>query len=39
MYAFEFGTACAYGVLQVVLIMIVLFVSRKAAGDQVGTAV
>ncbi|UFJ39381.1 iron ABC transporter permease [Brevibacillus humidisoli] len=39
MYAFEFGTACAYGVLQITLIIIVLFFSRKVAGDNAGTAV
>ncbi|MFM1654365.1 ABC transporter permease [Brevibacillus sp. B_LB10_24] len=39
MYAFEFGTACAYGVLQVILIIIVLFITRKFTGDQAGTAV
>jgi iron(III) transport system permease protein len=39
MYAFEFGTACAYGVLQVMLIIIVLFITRKFTGDQAGTAV
>ncbi|MCY9579654.1 ABC transporter permease [Paenibacillus alvei] len=33
MYSFEFGTACAYGVLQITLIIIVLFVSRKITGD------
>lgn len=32
MYAFEFGTACAYGVLQIVLIIAVLFLSRKVTG-------
>lgn len=39
MYSFEFGTACAYGVLQIVLIIIVLFISRKITGDKAGTAV
>lgn len=39
MYAFEFGTACAYGVLQITLIIIVLFISRKLTGDKAGTAV
>lgn len=34
MYSFEFGTACAYGVLQVILIIIVLFVSRKLTGNR-----
>lgn len=39
MYAFEFGTACAYGVLQILLIMAVLFLSRKLTGDKAGNAV
>ncbi|MCM3080411.1 ABC transporter permease [Brevibacillus invocatus] len=39
MYSFEFGTACAYGVLQIAVIIIVLFLSRKVAGDKVNTAV
>lgn len=39
MYNFEFGTACAYGVLQIVVIIIVLFISRKLSGDKAGTAV
>ncbi|MBD0384455.1 ABC transporter permease [Paenibacillus sedimenti] len=39
MYAFEFGTACAYGVLQIILIIIVLFLSKKMTGDKAGTAV
>jgi iron(III) transport system permease protein len=39
MYAFEFGTACAYGVLQITLIIIVLFISRKITGDKAGTAI
>jgi iron(III) transport system permease protein len=39
MYAFEFGTACAYGVLQIVLILIVLFISSKLNGDKAGTAI
>ncbi|MEC0269590.1 iron ABC transporter permease [Paenibacillus anseongense] len=38
MYSFEFGTACAYGVLQIVLIIIVLFISRKITGDKAGSA-
>jgi iron(III) transport system permease protein len=37
MYNFEFGTACAYGVLQIVVIIIVLFLSRKLTGDKAGT--
>jgi len=39
MYNFEFGTACAYGVLQIIVIIIVLFLSQKLAGDKAGTAV
>ncbi|MGG1442518.1 iron ABC transporter permease [Brevibacillus laterosporus] len=39
MYSFEFGTACAYGVLQIVLIIIVLFLSKKWTKDQAGSAV
>lgn len=39
MYAFEFGTACAYGVLQILLIMAVLFLTRKLTGDKAGNAV
>ncbi len=38
MYNFEFGTACAYGVLQILVIIIVLFLSRKLTGDKAGTA-
>ncbi len=34
MYAFEFGTACAYGVLQIVMIILVLYVSRKLTERQ-----
>ncbi|TFJ93176.1 ABC transporter permease [Lentibacillus salicampi] len=33
MYSFEFGTACAYGVLQTILIVIVLLVNEKIKGD------
>lgn len=39
MYNFEFGTACAYGVLQIIVIIIVLFLSQKLAGDNANTAV
>lgn len=39
MYSFEFGTACAYGVLQIILIIVVLFATRKIAGDSTNTAV
>jgi len=34
MYSFEFGTACAYGVLQIIVIIVVLFISRKLGGDK-----
>lgn len=39
MYSFEFGTACAYGVLQILLILVVLFLTRRFARDQAGSAV
>lgn len=39
MYSFEFGTACAYGVLQIVLIIIVLFISQRMTGESAGGAV
>lgn len=39
MYSFEFGTACAYGMLQIIVIIAVLFLSRKWAPDKVGTTV
>ncbi|WP_157452887.1 iron ABC transporter permease, partial [Brevibacillus sp. SKDU10] len=39
MYSFEFGTACAYGVLQIVFIIIVLFLTTKWTKDQAGSAV
>ncbi|MDF2682491.1 MAG: iron transporter permease [Brevibacillus sp.] len=38
MYNFEFGTACAYGVLQIIVIIVVLFISRKLGGDKAGAA-
>ncbi|GAA0486096.1 iron ABC transporter permease [Salinibacillus aidingensis] len=38
MYSFEFGTACAYGVLQSILIIIVLLVNEKLKGDSSSTA-
>lgn len=38
MYSFQFGTACAYGVLQVLLIIIVLFVSQKLTDGKAGSA-
>lgn len=39
MYAFKFGTACAYGVLQIILILIVLTISERLSKGSVGTAV
>ncbi|MET3287730.1 UNVERIFIED_CONTAM: iron(III) transport system permease protein [Brevibacillus sp. OAP136] len=39
MYNFEFGTACAYGVLQIIVIIVVLFIAQKLTGDKAGTAV
>lgn len=39
MYSFEFGTACAYGVLQIVVIILVLFISGKLTKDQGSTAI
>lgn len=33
LYSFQFGTACAYGVLQTILIVIVLIVSEKLKSD------
>lgn len=33
MYAFQFGTACAYGVLQTILIIVVLLINEKLKGD------
>ncbi|TDL75489.1 iron ABC transporter permease [Rhodococcus qingshengii] len=39
MYAFQFGTACAYGVLQIILIIIVLFVSQKITDGKAGSAI
>ncbi|MFS0783957.1 ABC transporter permease [Bacillus sp. 1P06AnD] len=39
MYAFQFGTACAYGVLQVILIIGVLFISQKLTGKQTASAI
>lgn len=38
LYAFDFGTACAYGVLQIVLILIVLVISEKLSKGSAGTA-
>lgn len=39
MYAFKFGTACAYGVLQIVLILIVLTISDRLSKGSVGSAI
>ena len=39
LYAFDFGTACAYGVLQIVLILIVLVISEKLSKGSAGTAI
>jgi iron(III) transport system permease protein len=39
MYAFKFGTACAYGVLQIILILIVLTVSEKLSKGTAGSAI
>jgi iron(III) transport system permease protein len=39
MYAFQFGTACAYGVLQIILIITVLFVSQKITDGKAGSAI
>jgi iron(III) transport system permease protein len=34
MYSFEFGTAAAYGMLQILLILVVLAISRRLEGDR-----
>lgn len=41
MYSFQFGTACAYGVLQTILIIVVLLINEKLKGDsnQSGAAI
>ncbi|GAA4716459.1 ABC transporter permease [Brevibacillus fulvus] len=39
MYSFEFGTACAYGVLQILLIILVLFVTKRFIGDKNGPVI
>lgn len=39
MYAFQFGTACAYGVLQIILIILVLFISQKLTDGKAGSAI
>lgn len=33
MYSFKFGTACAYGTLQIVLVAVLLLISEKIKGD------
>lgn len=39
LYAFKFGTACAYGVLQIVLILIVLIISERLSKGSAGSAI
>lgn len=39
MYAFQFGTACAYGVLQIILIITVLFISQKITDGKAGAVI
>ncbi|MFJ8236215.1 ABC transporter permease [Ureibacillus sp. NPDC094379] len=39
LYAFDFGTACAYGVLQILLILIVLVISEKLLKGSAGSAI
>lgn len=39
LYAFKFGTACAYGVLQICLILIVLIISEKLSKGSAGSAI
>ena len=39
LYAFKFGTACAYGVLQTCLILIVLILSEKLSKGSAGSAI
>lgn len=39
MYAFQFGTACAYGVLQILLIIFVLFISQKLTNGKAGAVI
>lgn len=38
-YAFKLGTACAYGVLQMALILIVLLISEKLSKGSAGSAI
>lgn len=39
MYSFRFGTACAYGTLQIVLVAVLLLISEKLKGDSNVSAV
>lgn len=39
LYAFKFGTACAYGVLQILVILIVLIISEKLSKGSAGSAI
>lgn len=39
MYAFQFGTACAYGVLQIVLILLVLLITDRFSKGGIGSAI
>jgi iron(III) transport system permease protein len=39
MYDFEIGAACAYGVLQIAMIVAVLFITQKIGGDKMGASV
>ncbi len=39
LYAFKFGTACAYGVLQICLILVVLIISERLLKGSAGTAI
>lgn len=39
MYSFDFGTACAYGVLQIITIILVLSITQKITGDRANMTV
>lgn len=39
MYSFRFGTACAYGTLQIVLVAVLLLISEKIKGDSTASAI
>lgn len=39
LYSFKFGTACAYGVLQICLILVVLIISEKLSKGSAGSAI